>query len=354
MRAGAGGAPSAAAGPVQRASERASGRAPDGEPLFGQITFVGIGLINGSLARDVRRLGLARRLVATARRRETLDRALDLGLVDAVTTDAVEAVRDADLVVLGVPVGASGAAACAIAPGLRPGAVVTDVGSVKAGVVEQVSPYLDLRRFVPGHPVAGTENSGPGAAVERLFQGRWCILAPTETTDPAAVDHVAALWRAVGSRVQLMDPEHHDKVLAVTSHLPHLLAFNIVNTADGLEDVLKGEILKYAAGGFTDFTRIAASDPTMWRDVFLHNKAAVLEVLGCYIEELMALQRAIRWDEADALFGRFESARDIRREVVRAGQAYKRVPAAGARPTDALGRADRAAGWAVAAEVGAK
>ena len=183
-----------------------------------------------------------------------------------------------------------------------------------------------MRRFVPGHPVAGTEESGPAAAVERLFENRWCILTPQAVTDPNAVEQVAALWRALGSRVDVMDAAHHDKVLAVTSHLPHLLAFNIVNTADDLEGVLKGEVLKYAAGGFTDFTRIAASDPTMWRDVFLHNKVAVLEVVGRYIEDLMALQRAIRWDEADALFERFKSAQAVRREVVRAGQAYKRVP----------------------------
>ncbi len=299
----------------------------DAEPLFNQITFVGIGLINGSMARDVRRLGLARHLVGTARRQDTLDLALALGLVDAATTSVADAVRGADLVVLGIPVGASDEAARAIADGLSPRAIVTDVGSVKGRVIELVTPHLDMRRFVPGHPVAGTEASGPQAAVERLFQGRWCILTPGGVTDKDAVDQVAALWRALGSRVELMGAEHHDKVLAVTSHLPHLLAFNIVNTADDLEGVLKGEILKYAAGGFTDFTRIAASDPTMWRDVFLNNKAALLEVVGRYVEDLTALQRAIRWDEAGTLFDRFESARDVRREVVRAGQAYRRVPA---------------------------
>lgn len=285
-------------------------------------------MVNGSLARDVRRLGLAERLVATSRRRETLDQACALGLVDEATPDAAAAVRDADLVVLGVPVGASGEAVRAMVPGLRPEAIVTDVGSAKAKVIELVTPHMDTRRFVPGHPVAGTENSGPGAAIDHLFDGRWCILTPDGDTDPAAVNQVAALWRAVGSRVELMDAAHHDKVLAITSHLPHLLAFNIVNTADDLEGVLKGEILKYAAGGFTDFTRIAAADPTMWRDVFLHNKAAVLEVVGRYIEDLMALQRAIRWDEAETLFDRFESASVVRREVVRAGQAYKRRPIA--------------------------
>ncbi len=303
-------------------------------PLFDQITFVGIGLINGSLARDVRRLGLARRLVATARNQGTLDQARALGLVDEATTDAVAAVRDAELVVIGVPVGASGEAAASVSAGLHPDAIVTDVGSVKARVIELVAPHLDMRRFVPGHPVAGTEESGPTAAVDRLFQGRWCILTPSDEVDPTVAERVAALWRAVGSKVERMDALHHDKVLAITSHLPHLLAFNIVNTADDLEGVLKAEVLKYAAGGFTDFTRIAASDPTMWRDVFLHNKPAVLEIVGRYIEDLVALQRAIRWDEADALSERFESARFIRREVVRAGQAYKRIPSVSMRRVD--------------------
>lgn len=297
-------------------------------PLFRQITFVGLGLINGSIARDVRRLGLAERLVGTARRAETLDQAYALGLVDEVTSDAAAAVCGADLVILGVPVGVSGEAARAVASGLSADAIVTDVGSVKGKVIELVAPHLDMRRFVPGHPVAGTEKSGPAAAIERLFENRWCILTPHSMTEAAATERVAALWRALGSKVELMEPAHHDKVLAITSHLPHLLAFNIVNTADDLEGVLKGEVLKYAAGGFTDFTRIAASDPTMWRDVFLYNKTAVLEVIGRYIEDLVALQRAIRWDESDALFERFESAQAIRREVVRAGQAYKRVPSA--------------------------
>ena len=297
------------------------------EPLFHQITFVGIGLINGSLARDVRRLGLSSRLVATAPSEACLDEALSLDLVDEATTDTAAAVRDADLVVMGVPVGASGEAARAIALGLRPDAVVTDVGSVKSQVVGMVRPHLDMKRFVPGHPVAGSERSGPAASMDRLFRGRWCILTPSEFTERWAVERVTALWEAVGSRVELMTAEHHDKVLAITSHLPHLLAFNIVNTADDLEGVLKAEVLKYAAGGFTDFTRIAASNPIMWRDVFLHNKEAMFEIIGRYVEELLALQRSIRRDEADVLVERFESARSIRREIVRAGQAYKRVPA---------------------------
>ena len=208
--------------------------------------------------------------------------------------------------------------------------MVTDVGSVKRRVIELVEPHLDMRRFVPGHPVAGTENSGPDAAVDRLFEGRWSILTPDARTDPAAVARVAALWRAVGADVERMDAAHHDQVLAVTSHLPHLLAFNIVNTARSLETVLEREVLKYAAGGFTDFTRIAASDPTLWRDVFLHNRGAVLEVLGRYIEDLMALQRVIRWGEGEALQERFASAQAIRRGVVQAGQAFERRPLDGA------------------------
>ena len=300
---------------------------PPTAQLFGQVTFIGIGLINGSLARDIRRLGLAGHLVAYAPDRAMLDEACSLGLVDRGTTDPVAAVHGADLVVLGVPVGACAEVARAIAPGLSSEAIVTDVGSVKAMVIDSVTPFLDMSRFVPGHPVAGTEKSGPSAAIEGLFANRWCILTPVGQTDEMATARVADLWRAVGSRIELMDAAHHDQVLAVTSHLPHLLAFNIVNTADDLEGVLKGEVLKYAAGGFTDFTRIAAADPAMWRDVFLHNKPAILEVVGRYIEDLVALQRLIRRNEGEALYRRFDSARAIRSEVVRSGQAYKRLPA---------------------------
>ena len=302
-------------------------RVADAVPRFDQITFVGIGLINGSLARDARRLGLAGRLVATARSRETLDQALALGLVDAATPDAADAVRGADLVVLGTPVGASGEAARAVAPFLRPDAIVTDVGSVKARVLDLVAPHLDTRRFVPGHPVAGAETSGPAAAVEHLFRDRWCILTPRGDTDPGAVARVAALWRAVGSKVETMGAAQHDKVLAAVSHLPHLLAFNAVNTAGDVEHALQGEVLKYAAGGFRDFTRIAGADPAMWRDVFLHNKPAVLELIGRYVENLSALQRAIRRNEADALFDSFTSARAIRRgEALAAGASSPGMP----------------------------
>lgn len=298
--------------------------APSERTLFGQVTFVGIGLVNGSLARDIRRLGLAEHLVATARTWETLDRACALDLVDEATTEIAAAVHNADLVVLGVPVGACGAIAASIAPHIRADAIVTDVGSVKASVMDAVAPHLDMRRFVPGHPVAGTEKSGPDAAIDRLFDGRWCILTPGAHTNPVAVERVAELWRAVGSNIELMDATHHDRVLAITSHLPHLLAFNMMTAADGLEGVLKGEVLKYAAGGFAGFTRIAAADPVMWRDVFLQNKTALLEVLSHYVEDLVRLQRAIRCDEADTLVESFQSARSIRLEVLRTGQGYKR------------------------------
>ena len=312
-------------------------------PLFDRVAFIGIGLIGGSLALDMRRLGLVRHMIAADRRREAVRSALELGLVDAAATDAAAAVRGADLVVLSVPVGAMGEVAADIAGALRPDAIVTDVGSVKAGVCAAVAPHLDMRRFVPGHPVAGTERSGPDAAVERLFEGRWCILTPDARADRAIVSKVEALWRAIGAKVERMDAVHHDHVLAITSHLPHLLAFNLVNTAESLEGVLKGEVLKYAAGGFTDFTRIAASDPTLWRDVFLSNRSAVLEVIGRYIEDLMALQREIRWGDGEAMLGRFASAQAIRRGVVRAGQAYERRPTEAPPPSVGAG-SDRAFG----------
>ncbi|WP_165982882.1 prephenate dehydrogenase/arogenate dehydrogenase family protein [Dankookia rubra] len=292
-----------------------SGAAP---PRFGQVALIGIGLINGSIARDMRRLGLAERLVCAARQPETRMQALALGLADDATPDPAEAVRGADLVILGTPVGAAGEVARAIAPALRPDAIVTDVGSVKGRVVDFVAPHLDLTRFVPAHPIAGGEQSGPGAATDRLFEGRWCIVTPSGRTDPDAVEAVGGLWRALGARVEIMEAAHHDRVLAVISHLPHLLAFNVVNTASDVEGALQGEVMKYAAGGFRDFTRIAGADPALWRDVMLHNRAALLEMMGRYSENLAALQHAIRWGESEALYERLASAHDIRRGVSRA------------------------------------
>ncbi len=294
---------------------------------FARVALIGIGLINGSLARVLRKEGLAGEIVASARRRETLDRARELELCTSATTDPAAAVRGADLVVLGTPPGAMGPIARAIGGSLEADAIVTDVGSVKARIVQDVRPHLPSpEHFVPGHPVAGTEHSGPDAAFGTLFEGRRCILTPLEDADSASVARVRALWERAGSLVDLMTPEHHDKVLAITSHLPHLIAFTIVGTVADLEEQARTEVFKYAAGGFTDFTRIAGSDPTMWRDVFLNNKEAVLEMLGRFTEDLVALQRAIRWDEGDVLFDLFSRTRVIRRGVIEAGQAYVRQP----------------------------
>ncbi len=294
---------------------------------FRRVAFMGIGLINGSLAKVMRAKGLAHEIVAASRRQETLDRALALGLCDSATTDPAEAAAGADLIVLGTPPAAVGAVAAAMAPGIGEDAIVTDVSSIKAQIVREVRPHLpDPSRFVPGHPVAGTEHSGPDAAFATLFVNRRCILTPTDDTDPAAVARVKALWEEAGSAVDLMTPEHHDKVLAITSHLPHLIAYTIVGTVADLEEQQQSEVFKYAAGGFTDFTRIAGSDPTMWRDVFLNNREAVLEMLGRFTEDLVALQRAIRWGEGETLFDLFTRTRAIRRGVVEAGQAYIRQP----------------------------
>jgi len=295
-------------------------------PHFRRVAMLGIGLVNGSLALVMRREGLADEIVACARTEATLDKARALGLADRTTTAPAEAVRGADLVVVGTPVGAYAAVARAMAPGLSPEAIVTDVGSIKAEAIRAVVPHLpEPARFVAAHPVAGTEHSGPEAAFATLFERRHCILTPIEDTDPEAVRMVAGLWRAAGSMVETMTPEHHDRVLAITSHLPHLIAYTIVATVADLEQHLQAEVLRYAAGGFTDFTRIAASDPIMWRDVFLHNREAVLEMLGRFTEDLAALQRAIRWSEGDKLQDLFTRTRAIRRGVIAEGQAYDRL-----------------------------
>jgi len=294
-------------------------------PHFRRVAMLGIGLVNGSLALAMRREGLADEIVACARTEATLDKAKALGLADRTTTAPAEAVRGADLVVIGTPVGAYGAVARAMAPGLSPEAIVTDVGSIKAEAIRAVVPHLpEPGRFVAAHPVAGTEHSGPEAAFATLFERRHCILTPIEDTDPEVVRIVAGMWRAAGSTVETMTPEHHDRVLAITSHLPHLIAYTIVATVADLENHLQAEVLRYAAGGFTDFTRIAASDPVMWRDVFLHNREAVLEMLGRFTEDLAALQRAIRWGEGDKLEDLFTRTRTIRRGVIAEGQAYDR------------------------------
>lgn len=306
-------------------------------PLFETVALIGVGLIGSSLARVMRRENLATRIVGCARTRRTRAICRELGIVDAMFASPRQAAKGADLVVICSPVSTYGDIAEAIAPALKIGAIVTDVGSVKRAVIDAIVPQMpDHAHLVPGHPVAGTEHSGPEAGFAELFEGRWCILTPTDETDPDAVRQVTELWRRAGSKIEMMDAQHHDLVLAVTSHLPHLIAYNIVGTAADLESVTESEVFKYSAGGFRDFTRIAASDPVMWRDVFLNNKDAVLEMLGRFNEDLTALQRAIRWGQGDALEDLFTRTRAIRRGVVEAGQADEpasasSVPKAGKR-----------------------
>lgn len=288
---------------------------------FDRIALIGIGLIGSSIAYDIRRLGLAKEIVVSTRKPETLKRAEELGLGDRYTISAAEAVVDADLVIVSVPVGASGSVAEEISAHLKPGAIVTDVGSTKASVIVQMQPHIPAGvHFIPGHPLAGTEKSGPDAGFPGLFDGRWCIFTPIPGTDEAAIQKLRHFWETLGSRVDEMDAEHHDKVLAIVSHLPHIIAYNIVGTADDLETVTESEVIKYSASGFRDFTRLAASDPTMWRDVCLHNRDAILEMLARFSEDLASLQRAIRWGEGDKIFELFTRTRAIRRSIIQAGQ----------------------------------
>lgn len=285
------------------------------KPMFGRIALVGIGLIGSSLARVVRREKLADHIAISTRSASTLRRAEELGLGDSYHTDAAEAVEGADLVIVSVPVGASGTVAQAIAGALKPGAIVTDVGSTKRSVIDQMAPHVPHGvHFIPGHPIAGTEYSGPDSGFAALFEDRWCILTPLPDTDAAALDKLKAFWRACGSDLDEMDPDHHDRVLAVVSHLPQLISYNIVGTASDLETVTESEVIKYSASGFRDFTRLAASDPTMWRDVCLHNKEAILEMLARFSEDLASMQRAIRWADGDKLFDLF--TRTDRKSVV--------------------------------------
>jgi len=291
-------------------------------PRFPRVALIGIGLIGSSLARVLRRDGLADHIAVCARSHATLDKARELRLADSTTTDPRQVVEDADLVMLSTPVGAYEPIAQAMAPSLKRGCIVSDVGSVKMSVIRDVAPHLPKSvHLVPGHPVAGTEHSGPEAGFAELFEGRFCILTPEPETSETAVKRIRALWEHAGMMVEQMDAEHHDKVLAITSHLPHLIAYTIVGTATDLEDHLRREVVRFSAGGFRDFTRIAASDPVMWRDVFLNNKDAVLEMLGRFTEDLTALQRAIRWDEAEKLEDLFTRTREIRRGVIDANQA---------------------------------
>ncbi len=289
--------------------------------MFEKIALVGIGLIGSSLSHVIRREGLASHIAVSSRSAETLQRAKELTLGDSYHADAAEAVRDADLVVMSVPVGATGRVAAQIAENLKPGAILTDAGSTKGSVVRDVAPHVpEAVHFIPGHPVAGTEQSGPDAGFASLFEGRWCILTPPAETGTDPVAMLTKFWEACGSKVETMDADHHDMVLAIVSHLPHIIAYNIVGTADDLESVTKSEVIKYSASGFRDFTRLAASDPTMWRDVCLSNRDAILEMLSRFSEDLSALQRAIRWGDGDKLFDMFTHTRAIRHSIIEAGQ----------------------------------
>jgi cyclohexadieny/prephenate dehydrogenase len=290
-------------------------------PLFGRLALIGVGLIGSSIARAARAQGVVGEIAATARSAATRRRVVELGVADRVVETNAAAAAGADLVILCIPVGACGAVAEEIGPHLKRGATISDVGSVKAAVLRDMARHLpDGVHFVPAHPVAGTENSGPDAGFAALFVGRWCILTPPDGADPVAVEKLAAFWRALGAHVETMPAAHHDLVLAITSHLPHLIAYTIVGTADELAEVTRSEVLKFSAGGFRDFTRIAASDPTMWRDVFLANKDAVLEMLGTFSEDLSQLTRAIRRGDGNALFDHFTRTRAIRRGIVEIGQ----------------------------------
>jgi len=291
-------------------------------PLFEKVALIGLGLIGSSLARVIKREGLAGEVIGCARSEKTLATALDLGFIDRAEADAAKAVEDADFVVICTPIGAYKAIAEAIAPHLKKGAILSDVGSVKETVLRNLGPLVpEGVHFVPTHPVAGTEHSGPEAGFDSLFEGRWCVLTPMTDTAPEAIERVAELWRRAGSQVEIMDAAHHDKVMAITSHLPHLIAYTIVGTATDLEESERAEIVKFSASGFRDFTRIAASDPVMWRDIFLNNQSAVLEMLGRFTEDLTALQRAIRWGDGQTLEELFARTRAIRRSIIDAKQA---------------------------------
>ena len=293
------------------------------EPLFKRLAFLGIGLIGSSVARIARERGdIAGEIVVNARTQKTLDRAMELGFADRVELDPAEAVKGADCVMLCAPVGAFAALAERIAPHLEPGAVLTDVGSTKQSVIRDIGPLVPAGvHFVPAHPVAGTEYSGPDAGFTTLFEGRWTLLTPPPGTDEESVEKVAELWRRCGSMVERMEPGHHDRVLAIVSHLPHLIAFTICGTADDLADESRQEVVNFAASGFRDFTRIAASDPVMWRDIFLNNREAVLEMLQRFMEDAQAMARAIRWGDAAYIEDKVERGRKIRRSLIATKQA---------------------------------
>ena len=293
------------------------------EPLFRRLALIGIGLIGSSVARIARERGdLAGEVVVSARTQKTLDRVRELGFADRIEADPARAVAGADCVMLCAPVGAFADLAAAIAPHLMPGAILTDVGSTKQSVIRDVGPLVpEGVHFVPAHPVAGTEYSGPDAGFTTLFEGRWALLTPPPGTDPASIERVAELWRRCGSMIEIMEPAHHDRVLAIVSHLPHLIAFTICGTADDLADESRQEVLRFAASGFRDFTRIAASDPVMWRDIFLNNREALLEMLARFMEDAQAMARAVRWGDAGYIEDKVERGRKIRHSLIELKQA---------------------------------
>ncbi len=289
--------------------------------LFNRVAIIGFGLIGSSLARAIQKNALAGEIVCADNAQDVCDRVLETGLAQQATTDAGLAVAGCDLVILAIPVGSYGVVARAIGPHLMPGAIVTDVGSVKQAVIDAVMPHIPQNvQFIPGHPISGTEHSGPDAGFAELFQGRWSILTPMPDTDVRALEKIVALWEAVGAKTEIMDARRHDLVLGITSHLPHLIAYTIVGTASDLERHMKDDVIKFSAGGFRDFTRIAASDPVMWRDVFLNNRDAVLEILQRFTEDLTGLQKAIRYGDGEALESLFTRTREIRRGVIQAKQ----------------------------------
>jgi cyclohexadieny/prephenate dehydrogenase len=293
------------------------------EPVFRRLALLGIGLIGSSVARVAKLRGdIAAEVVANARTQASLDRVMELGIADRVELDPAKAVEGADCVMLCAPVGTYAALAAAIAPHLADGAIITDVGSTKQSVIRDVGPVLPAHtHFVPGHPMAGTEHSGPDAGFAELFQNRWTLLTPPPGTDAAAIEKISELWRRCGSMVEIMEPGHHDRVVAIVSHLPHLIAFTICGTADDLEDESSQQVLKFAAAGFRDFTRIAASDPVMWRDVFLNNREALLEMLARFSEDAQAMARAVRWGDPEYIEDKVRRGRAIRRRLIELKQA---------------------------------
>ena len=296
--------------------------------IFNQVTIIGLGLIGSSIARAIKKNNVAAKVIGADGSHDVCNIVEELGIVDEVTTNIRRSVQESDLVIIAVPVGACKAVAGEISPALKPGSIVSDVGSVKKAVVDGVAPFIPGSvHFVPAHPIAGTENSGPRAGFAELFEGRWCIITPLPHTDIRAVEKLSNFWEAIGTRIEIMDAAHHDLVLGITSHLPHLIAYTIVGTATELEDDIKSEVIKYSASGFRGFTRIAASDPTMWRDVFLNNKEAVLEILQRFTEDLTAMQKAIRRSDGPYLFDVFTKGRDVRRRITEMGpEGYAAPP----------------------------